>query len=132
MNMIEILETIKEPHDEEDLWPEDHNIHNYLFKFIPEDKKTLFNHLKDEKSLETLGDVLLMMLDSGGDDFFYAIDEMIKYRIEPIYLYEYIGAMVDNTSNAKQKKALKQYDVPFFINVTSYMEQEKAAIHYKG
>jgi hypothetical protein len=44
-----------------------------------------------------------MMLHSGGDNFFYAIDEMIKYRIEPRYLYEYIEAMVDYNSNAKQK-----------------------------
>ena len=127
--MIEILESIKEPYNEEDLWPEDHNIHNYLFTFIPEDKKTLFNHLKDEKSLETLGDLLLMMLDSGGDDFFYAIDEMIKYRIQPEYLYEHIR-FIEN--KAKAKKFLKQYDIPFFINVTSYMEKKEAAIHYKG
>ena len=71
-----------------------------------------------------------MMLYEFGDDFFYAIDEMIKYRIQPEYLYEYIEAMVDNTSNAKQKKVLKQYDdVPFFIEVTSYLERKKAEIN---
>ena len=114
MNMIDILETIKEPYDEKDLWPIDHNLHSYLITCIPEDKKTLFNHLKDEKSLETLGDLLLTMLYEFGDDYLYAIDEMIKYRIEPRYLYEYIR-FIEN--KAKAKKALKKFDVPFFLSL---------------
>ena len=142
MNMIEILESIKEPYNEEDLWPDDHDTHGYLITFISEDKKTLFNHLKDGKSLEFLGDLLLMMLDSGGDDFSYAIDEMVKYRIEPRYLYcyikdmEYYNTILNRTTTssrkAKLKKALKQYDVPFFIEVTTYLERKHAEINYEG
>ena len=60
----------------------------------------------------------------------YAIDEMIKHSIEPRHLYEYIKSTLVNSSNAKQKKVLKQYDdVPFFIEVTSYLERKKAEIN---
>ena len=135
MNMIEILESIKEDINDDDLWFEPvSQDHGYLIKLIPENKKTLFNHLKDKKllkvadyiGLETLGDSLLMMLDNGfPDETDYAIDEMVKYGIGPRHLYDYIMDM-RHFQKEKLKKALEQYDVPFFITVTSSHEMELA------
>ena len=132
MHVLEILESIKEPYDDEDLGPGIHSVHPYLFHVsLPEDKKTFFlDYLEDGESLETLGDVLLLMLGVHNLLFSYAIDEMIKHSIEPRHLYEYIKSTLVNSSNAKQKKVLKQYDdVPFFIEVTSYLERKKAEIN---
>ena len=126
MHLIEMLEKIKEPYNEEELEA------YYLLTCIPEDKKTFFNDYDDGESLQTLGDILLMMLSMGVHNllFSYAIDEMIKHSIEPRHLYEYIECTLVNSSNAKQKKVLKRYDdVPFFIEVTSYLERKKAEIN---
>ena len=118
MNMIDILETIKEDIDDEELRASVMSI-DYLSHPIPKNKRTLFNHIKDRKLLESLGDILLMMLDSdepygGGDDFEYAINDMKRYGISAKDLYSYL-----EYNHQKNKKIFFQkYDTPFFIEVT--------------
>ena len=147
MNMIEILESIKADIDDDDLNEIEYHDHGYLRCFIPENKRTLFAHLKDRKSIENLGDVLLMMLysddsssgiDIFSDDYKYAIDEMEKYLITTEELYGYIEYQLQDDKlfkKTKRVKVLERYNIPFFISVTKELEirtRDKMLKRYEG